>query len=281
MSYFDPNQVAINQSGQGFVDMQMRPFTGYAGPPRWTFPSPPQSWTISRGKVVLYFACWGFGIALALTFVTSPAVAIAGGFVPVALCLLVVILSALKHLLLVLIHVLLVLLHYLKHVLTLPFRWPYATWRVRQQHAKAVKAFVGNLPAPLTMSRKWDGVVDLVPVPLAYATENGFQVNRAILPSVEQVVTIFGVKVDNGYRDPKHNAEVTGKKRSDHLTGNGVDFFGTAQQMSACYTWAKHWEKTRNPGEVPAASSPNFPYVEPWAQVIKEGKPHVHISFVR
>lgn len=93
------------------------------------------------------------------------------------------------------------------------------------------------------------------------ASVGGVQVDSAIAPTLEQIISQFGVKPTSGYRDPAHNAQVGGAQNSDHLTGDAVDFSGSPSALSALYKYAQG----------------RFPYVEPMAQA----KDHVHISFRR
>ncbi len=102
----------------------------------------------------------------------------------------------------------------------------------------------------------------LATVPPQYATRGGIQVDSRYLTQIEQLAAQFGLKVNSGYRDAAHNAEVGGASGSDHLSGDAVDFTGPASAMQALYSYAQG----------------KFPYVEPWSQT---GGSHVHISFAR
>lgn len=95
------------------------------------------------------------------------------------------------------------------------------------------------------------------------ATRGGIQIDKALLPTVSQIVRQFGVKVNSGYRSPAHNAQVGGAPSSDHLAGNAVDFTGSQENMRRLYAWAQ---------------TQPFKYLEPWDKAATGGV-HVHISF--
>ena len=103
----------------------------------------------------------------------------------------------------------------------------------------------------------------LTMVPPRIATRGGIQVDKALLPTVSQIVRQFGVKVNSGYRSPTHNAQVGGAPSSDHLSGNAVDFTGSQENMRRLYAWAQ---------------TQPFKYLEPWDKAATGGV-HVHISF--
>jgi cell wall-associated NlpC family hydrolase len=95
--YFDPNEIAANQSGGELSDMQMQPFAGDAGgSPQFPYQS---SWGAGPPTVGGFGFSVGVGIVIAvfLTLGVSTAMAIAGGFVPVAIWLLFVAFRAVHH----------------------------------------------------------------------------------------------------------------------------------------------------------------------------------------
>lgn len=83
-----------------------------------------------------------------------------------------------------------------------------------------------------------------------------------------QVAGRFGVRANDSYRSPQHNARVGGAKNSDHLWGGAVDFFGPKANMDKLAAWAR------------AHSGPGKPFrIVLWQ--VKGHFDHVHISFHR
>jgi len=123
----------------------------------------------------------------------------------------------------------------------------------------------GGPPPPglIGATKPGAGSKKIVPVPPQFATRGGISVTAPTLSQAEQLSRQFGVKINSGYRSPKHNAEVGGAPNSDHLSGNAVDFVGSPKAMRALYNYAQ---------------SHGYAYVEPWSQT---GGSHVHISFAR
>jgi hypothetical protein len=207
--YIDPTQMGNNQTGGELGPMDMRPFTGNAGGPL-AYHVPPSAGPVSfRAGMFVYCLACGIAIAVFLTLAVAPVVALAGGLIPVALWLVIVMVGILRQRLA---HMGLV--HQAK--------------RQARQQARYIAA------TPVTA-----GVPDLVYVPPGASAKGDIQVNRSILPTVLQIVNEFGVKVNSGYRTRRHNWFVGGARRSDHVAGNAVDFVGTSQQMQALYTWAQ------------------------------------------
>lgn len=116
-----------------------------------------------------------------------------------------------------------------------------------------------NIPAP----QGGGAGMKLVGVPDGFATKSGIQLNAPVASTAEALAKQFGVKINSGYRSPAHNAAVGGAENSDHLSGNAVDFTGSAAAMRALYAYAQ---------------KQGYAYIEPWSQT---GGSHVHISFIR